>query len=82
MLTRVWLVTKNNVIVRKDNSKAATLELSFQQDLYETEDVPIHFTVKQTDQLDGLNSSNEYVLDGKTRHATVPVFDEVSATNL
>ena len=60
----------------------ASLELSFQQDLPETDDVPIRFTVKQTVRPGGFDSSNEYILDGKTRYDTVPNFSEVSATNV
>ncbi|KAL8727212.1 MAG: hypothetical protein Q9166_006176 [cf. Caloplaca sp. 2 TL-2023] len=59
----------------------ATLELSFQQDLPETEDAPVRFTVKQTVRPGGFDSSNEYILDGQTRYDTVPIFGEVSATN-
>ncbi|KAL8704426.1 MAG: hypothetical protein Q9201_002417 [Fulgogasparrea decipioides] len=67
-------------IVRKVIN-VATLELSFQQDLPETEDAPIRFTVKQTVRPGGFDSANEYILDGKTRYDTVPIFGEVSATN-
>ncbi|KAL8974905.1 MAG: hypothetical protein Q9197_000874 [Variospora fuerteventurae] len=51
------------------------------QDLPETENAPIRFSVKQTVRPGGFDSSNEYVLDGKTRYDTVPIFGEVSATN-
>ncbi|KAI4207807.1 MAG: hypothetical protein LQ348_000444 [Seirophora lacunosa] len=68
-------------IVRKVIN-VASLELSFQQDLPETEDAPIRFTVKQTVRPGGFDSSNEYILDGKTRYDTVPIFGEVSATNV
>ena len=67
-------------IVRKVIS-AASLELSFQQDLPENEDTPTRFSVKQTVRPGGFDSVNEYILDGKTRYDTVPIFGEVSATN-
>lgn len=67
-------------IVRKVIN-VASLELSFQQDLPETEDAPIRFTVKQTVRPGGFDSANEYILDGKTRYDTVPIFGEVSARN-
>lgn len=59
----------------------ADLEFSFQQDLPETENSPTRFTVKQTVRPGGFDSSNEYILDGKTRYDTVPIFGEVCATN-
>ncbi|KAL8840022.1 MAG: hypothetical protein Q9170_001506 [Blastenia crenularia] len=67
-------------IVRKVIN-VANLELSFQQDLPETENAAIRFTVKQTVRPGGFDSSNEYILDGKTRYDTVPLFGEISATN-
>ncbi|KAL8754895.1 MAG: hypothetical protein Q9184_004963 [Pyrenodesmia sp. 2 TL-2023] len=59
----------------------ADLQFSFQQDLPETEDSPARFTVKQTIRPGGFDSSNEYILDGKARYDTVPIFGEVTATN-
>ena len=67
-------------IVRKVIN-AASLELSFQQDLPETEDAPTRFSVKQTVRPGGFDSVNEYILDGEIRYDTVPIFGEVSARN-